>query len=70
MAIKDNKAKDKFIQQYLVGRAEPGEEKEYIQNILSKYQITFPTNKLTEKLLEEQKEIELLKKIIERPNFK
>lgn len=50
-AILDNKQKDDFIQTHLVGRMKFGEEQEYVQNILSKYQIDFPVNSLLEKLL-------------------
>lgn len=60
-AVQDNKAKDDFLQQHLVGRAKSGEEQAYVREMMSKYQIQFPINNLMEKLLEEQKLIRSLK---------
>ncbi len=54
VAVRENKSKDEFMQQYLVGRVKTGEEKEHIRKVLGSYVIDFPTNKLKDKLVEEQ----------------
>lgn len=45
---------------YLVGRSKDT-EKDEIKGILQQYQITFPTNRVMEDLLAEQRQIETLK---------
>ena len=51
VAISDAKMKDEFIQKHLAGKMKLGEEQEYVKKILEEYRISFPTNKVAEKLL-------------------
>ena len=60
VVIGDVKMKDDFIQQYLMGRTKSSEEQEHVRGILEEYRIIFPINKITDKLLQEEREIERL----------
>lgn len=57
VAIREVDEKDKFIANYLIGRVKEVSEQDSIKNILSKYEIAFPTNNIMESLLAENKQI-------------
>ena len=61
VAVRENKSKDDFLQQHLVGRLKSGEEQEYVKNFLKKYEIEFPINNILSKLLEEERIIRELR---------
>ena len=71
VAVRENKSKDDFLQQHLVGRLKSGEEQEYVKNFLKKYEIEFPINNILSKLLEEERIIrELRERLGEKAKWK
>lgn len=52
---------------YLVGRSKEV-DKEEVRKVLEKYQFIFPTNRIMDDLLKEQREIEELRREIKRVN--
>lgn len=62
MLIDENKKKDGFIQNYVMSRKIPTNEKEIVNDFLKNYEIYVTSKNISEKLMQESEEIERLAK--------
>lgn len=62
----ETRSKDEFIQKYIMGRRSTGDEKAQVEEFFRQYQLSFPMNKLKDRLVCEQLEIRRLEQLNER----